>query len=119
MIEPPDDAVEAALALIEHLERASIELRLAVERADQILRYRAQGVPWRDIETDAARPLIIEILGRVHVGLGVAGSRFRRAEARALREEGLSVTEIGQLFGVTRQRASEIIKDRSGRGANP
>ncbi len=42
--------------------------------------------------------------------LADAGSRWRRAEARALHAEGLSMDVIAQLFGVTRQRVSSLLK---------
>ena len=44
------------------------------------------------------------------VALVDAGSRLRRAEARALHVEGMTMEQIADLFGVTRQRVSALLK---------
>ncbi len=49
------------------------------------------------------------MLSDVQEGLADAGSRWRRAEARALHREGLSMEKIAVLFGVTRQRVSALL----------
>jgi len=39
-----------------------------------------------------------------------AGSRLRRAEAHALHAEGMTMEQIAELFGVTRQRVSALLR---------
>ena len=41
--------------------------------------------------------------------LSDAGARFRRAQARALHDEGMTMDEIAKVFGCTRQRISTLI----------
>jgi predicted transcriptional regulator len=41
--------------------------------------------------------------------LAAYGSRVRRAEARVLHQEGLTMDQIAKLFGVTRQRISALL----------
>ena len=50
------------------------------------------------------------LLGRRLEDLATAGAAFRRAEARVLHEQALSMEAIGALFGVTRQRVSVLLK---------
>lgn len=105
-----DDLV---VALNENTERN----RLAIERTENIKRLRAQGEPWSAIVTDRPGPLIVELLSKNLAALTTAGSRLRRLEARALHEEGLSMERIGTLFGVTRQRISELLRQPANGGS--
>lgn len=105
-----DAAVEALAALITQMERTTAELEAASERAHQLVELRSTGRSWRDIVFQEERPLIIERITRALDDLGAAGSRFRREEARALQREDVSITDIGKLFGVTRQRASTLVQ---------
>ncbi len=41
-----------------------------------------------------------------------SGAAWRRAEARALHQEGISMDRIAQLFGVTRQRVSALLNSQ-------
>jgi len=45
--------------------------------------------------------------------LNTAASRLRRAQARALRDEGVGVQRIGSLLGVSHQRVSALLKPRN------
>ena len=84
----------------------------ALARADSIREQRAQGLPYREIVSHAQRPLIVELVASNMAVLAEAGSRLRRAEARALHDEGLTMDRIASLFGVTRQRISELLRQR-------
>lgn len=106
-----DDAVLRALddlttALQENVSRSEA----VMARADEIRRLRAQGLSYRDIVPEEDRPLIVQMIGDNLERLFEAGSRFRRAEARALHDEGLTMDRIAELFGVTRQRVSALLK---------
>lgn len=46
-----------------------------------------------------------------------AGTRFRQAKARALHDEGMTMEQIAELFGISRQRVSVLLHGRSRRGA--
>lgn len=39
------------------------------------------------------------------------GNRFRRLEARALYEEGLTMAQLAMVFGVSRQRVSALLRE--------
>jgi hypothetical protein len=94
------------------LEASMTELTAASERVAELQDLRAAGNPWIDIVIAEERPLVVERITHVLDELGEAGGRFRRAEALALHQEGVSLNRIGQLFGVSRQRASVLVKEK-------
>ncbi len=69
---------------------------------------RRAGRQWLQIVTDESRPLDVE---RISSGPAGAGSAWRRAQARALQEEHVSINRIAALFGVTRQRISALLRE--------
>jgi transposase len=108
-----DPAVQALVELKAGLERTVADLRSAAARADELIERRAGGVSWLDIVSKEEPPLVIETITRVLDELGELGSRFRREEALALQREDVSITKIGELFRVSRQRVSTILHTRS------
>jgi trimethylamine:corrinoid methyltransferase-like protein len=110
MTEGTDDgAVRALLELRVGLERTISELGAAAERADQLVELRRSGKSWYDIVSSEEPPLVIEAITRALDELGELGSRFRREEALALKRENVSITRIGELFRVSRQRVSTLL----------
>ena len=79
-------------------------------RARHIRARRLEGLPYRQIVADEDAPLIAALLTENIQRLEAAGTRFRQAEAHALHEEGMTMEEIGRLFGLTRQRISALIR---------
>ncbi|MFP5020375.1 hypothetical protein [Pseudonocardia phyllosphaerae] len=103
---------DAALADLDAQLAASIaDLELARHRVRQLQQWRDEGLPWRAIVPREERPLIVECVTRALDGLGAIGGRFRREEAVALHAEGESITGIGRLFGVSRQRVSAYLQE--------
>lgn len=100
------DAVEAALRRNEDLA-ASMR-----ERAGLLRERRAAGDSWRDIVEGERPPLVVQLVTTSAEALHDAGARLRRAEARALHEEGLAMDAIARHFGVTRQRISTLLRGR-------
>jgi hypothetical protein len=95
--------------LVTALQENSTRNSAAIQRAEEIKRERALGKPWSEI-VSGDQPLIVELLSQNLAALTTSGSRLRRLEARALHDEGLSMERIGRLFGVTRQRISELLR---------
>jgi hypothetical protein len=103
---------DAALAdLTEELAACLASLESALARTEELRKARGDGRTWRDAVSAEERPLIVERISEALERLGGAGSRWRREEARALRAEGLSISAVAALFGVTRQRASVLVRD--------
>lgn len=106
-----DDAGHAVDELRAQLVVTIGELQSAADRLEHLVRLRAAGRSWTDIVSQEDRPLIVETITGALDALGAVGGRFRREEALALRREGLSITRIGQLFGVSRQRISVLVRE--------
>jgi transposase len=104
-----DGAVRALIELRAGLERTITELGAAAERADQLIELRRRGRSWYDIVSSEEPPLVIEAITGVLDELGELGSRVRREEALALQREDVSITRIGELFRVSRQRVSTLL----------
>ena len=96
-------------ALDANVERAGrMKLRIA-----QIRDALSSGRPLRDIVPAEEPPLLPELLSQSVENLSAYGSRVRRLEARALHREGMTMEQIAQLFGVTRQRVAALLRDGS------
>lgn len=108
---PPADQVMVALdALLEVLDE-NIELAKRCRRRARHLRNeRHRGRAYRDIVPAGDEPLIVHMMRENLARLGAAASQLQHAEAKALYAEGMTMEEIGQLFGVTHQRVSAMLK---------
>jgi hypothetical protein len=102
-------------ALRGQLEHTIGQLTAAGERLEQLRAQRLSGRSWHEIVAHEERPLVVERITAALHDLGEVGGRFRREEALALQQEGMSMKRIGELFGVTRQRASAIVHSPSRR----
>lgn len=107
MPESADRALEELSAAVLQAQRT---LDVVLERAAVLRAGRAAGRAYADLVDEAARPLVVELITDVLDDLARAGAAFRRNEARALHEGGLSHEAIARLFGVTRQRVSALLK---------
>ena len=107
-----DDVVLAALDdLVVALRQNTQRNQIVEKRAKRIRAQRRRGLAYREIVASEPGPLIVELTRHNLEALLDAGSRLRRLEARALHDEGLTMQQIADLFGVTRQRVSELLKD--------
>lgn len=110
----PDDAVLAALdELLTVLLESAKRNQIAIRHADVIRLLRERGHRYSEIVPMEKRPLIVELVTESLNKLSQASSRFRRAEACALYSEGLTMAEIADLFGVTRQRIAALLPPSS------
>jgi hypothetical protein len=96
-----DAALDANIERAHRMKARIVELQEAFARGRQI----------REIIPDEEPPLIVQLLTESADALHVYGSRVRRAEARALHDEGLTMDQIARLFGVTRQRVSALLRE--------
>lgn len=113
-----DDAATRALAeLAEVLERTGAELVSLGARCRELAEWRRGGPPWREIVPDEVRPLVVERMTEILDRLADSGAAFRRAQARALIDEGLTRREVAELYGVTPQRVGALLKPPPAEGA--
>ena len=100
-------------ALEDNIERA----RKMKRRIAYIQRKRNSGAPYREIVDAEAPPPIVQLLSESSQTLDEHGARVRRTEALALHDEGMTMEQIAQTFGVTRQRVSALLRDARRNGS--
>jgi hypothetical protein len=106
-----DPVLEAMDNLIAVLDGICQQKSKIARRASLIRRRRAAGVQYSTIVPEEIPPLIVERARESLNDLLDAAGRLQRAEARALYAEGMSMDRIGSLFGVTRQRIADFLRD--------
>lgn len=108
--------MSAALRMIvEAVDANDRNNELIRRRAEHLLERRAQGASWGDAVRGEEPPLIVELLSQNMNRHAEVGGALRRAEAAALHADGLTMEAIADLFGVTRQRISQLLKSASSR----
>jgi hypothetical protein len=107
------DALGAVAAGLSSCEERMAQIRRRIAEIEGSLAY---GRPLRAIVSLDARPLAIELLTQCLSELQTAGVALRRAEAAALQRQGATISEIADLFGVSRQRVSTLL--RAGRAGS-
>ena len=105
-----DPVLEALEGLVRALRTNAARIDATIARAERIREQREAGLSYREIESGVDRPLIVELTRDNLAALVEAGSRLRRAEARALHAEGMTMEQIAELFGVSRQRVSALLR---------
>jgi len=100
-----------ALKGIDEATRENVQRSNAIQRRVEWMQERlAEGVTPSELIREEPRPAMVEMITMNIEALQILGSRLRQAEARALRADGVTMEEIAQLFGVTRQRISALLK---------
>lgn len=103
-----------ALADLEAAASDNLERSRQIQRRAHHLRTRLQaGADVTRLVEAESSPRMVELLTTNMTTLETAGAEFRAAEAMALRAEGLTIEAIASLFGVTRQRISALLKQKS------
>jgi len=111
-----EDAVLAALEdLTDAVERMAQAITMVSNRAAEIRACRERGMSYRAIVHTEDRPLIAGMLTETIARFEAAGTGFRQAQARALHQEGMTMEQIADLFGLTRQRISVLLHTPSHR----
>ena len=109
-----DEFLQALTALEDGLDDQRKRAGLIKKRIAQIRRRRAMGASYTEIVSSKDSPLIVQLLTESSIALDTWGADVRRAEARALYDEGLTMEQIAEQFGVTRQRVSALLRRTNG-----
>lgn len=102
--------MEALGALVVALQENLADTELAIQRANAIQALRTTGRTYRDILAETGKPVVVEIVTANLERLNSAGAALRHAEAKALHDEGLTMQQIAELYGVSRQRISALLR---------
>ena len=108
----PDPVLEALKDVVVAARANVVTWMGVMDRVDVVLELRRQGVSYRDMQVDTGVPIIDAISG-AQERLNAAAARFRRATARELQAEGMTAAEIARIFGVSRQRVSNLLDEDS------
>jgi DNA-directed RNA polymerase specialized sigma24 family protein len=110
MYRAEDEVLDALDALIDALNRIPGQIDFVATRAEVMRDERARGATYAEILNSGRGTLMPEVLTTNLTSVLGASSRLRRAAATALYAEGLSMDKIAQLFGVSRQRVSALLR---------
>jgi hypothetical protein len=105
-----DAFLEALTALEDTLADNQKRTTLIKKRIAQLRRLRSTGASYAEIVSTRDGPLIVQLLTQSSTALDTSGANVRRAEARALYAEGMTMEQIAERFGVTRQRVSILLR---------
>ncbi len=109
---PHRDSFLRAIADLEKaLDENSKRAELMKTRIAEIRRQREAGRTYRQIVDTEDAPLVVRLLTESSRALDETGARVRRTEALALHEEGMTMEQIADKFGVSRQRVSGLLRD--------
>jgi DNA-directed RNA polymerase specialized sigma24 family protein len=105
-----DEFLEALTALEHVLADHATRASLINKRIAQIRRLRSKGASYTEIVASNDGALIVQLLTESSTALDTCGANVRRAEAHALYAEGLTMEQIAERFGVSRQRVSTLLR---------
>ena len=105
------DEVLRALNELESVLRENAESeRLLFQRIAEVRLARENGQDWKAILADEDEPGTIQLVSMVLRRQSEASGYLRRSLVVALRAEGQSIPSIANLFGVTHQRVSNLLR---------
>jgi hypothetical protein len=121
MQENDAEVADAIDDMVEVLEATCAESDAAAHHANARRRGNgSRGAKGKSVQFDGTA--LVRRVSALQQRLSDAASRLRRAQARRLYDEGLSTERIAELFGVTRQRISALLRvddTRSLRNSRP
>ena len=107
-----DDAFLIALTELETAMEENWERNKAIRRRiAHIRRQRGKGATWSSIVSAETPPLVVQLVTDISRSLDEHGARVRRAQVLALHDEGMTMEQIAEKFGVTRQRVSSLLQE--------
>lgn len=105
-----DEFLTALTALEDVLADNGRRASLIKKRIAQLRRLRSKGTSYTELVSGDDSPLIVQLLTESSKALDTSGAIVRRAEAQALYAEGMTMEQIADRFGVTRQRVSTLLR---------
>jgi DNA-directed RNA polymerase sigma subunit (sigma70/sigma32) len=106
-----EEFMEALGELDRALDQTVDMARQMKDQIEHLRRATADGQPLREVVSAQQTPLIVQLLTESTNLLHTYGNRVRRTQALALHHQGMTMDEVAQLFGVTRQRVSALLRD--------
>ncbi len=114
-MEPSQSAArDEALTCLVELAAISGQLHRQISQFSQwasAVNQQAPGATYGAVLPLDKRVAMTEQISEAIKALSRDGNKFRRLEARALYEEGLTMTQLAAIFGVSRQRVSTLLRE--------
>ena len=101
-------ALDSLAAAIEDNVR---DERLLATRIRQLRADRTKGRSWHDLLGHKTHPPVLELSTRILGRATALSAALRRRLARGLRAEGATIPAIGEIFDVSHQRVSTLLRD--------
>jgi DNA-directed RNA polymerase specialized sigma subunit len=105
---------DEALTCLAELAAVSGELHRQISQFSQwaiAVNQQAPGMTYAETLPLDKRVAMTEQISEAIKALSRDGNKFRRLEARALYEEGLTMAQLAAIFGVSRQRVSTLLRE--------
>lgn len=113
-----DDALRMAMeAMVASIDDIDARLGPIRDRLTRALKLRDEGSSYSEMGSHLDGSPVIAMLGEVSEALIESAARLRRAAAFELYDEGMTMDQIAERFGVTRQRVSAILREARSRAA--
>jgi len=111
-----DEELEALDGLAATIEDNVRDERLLVRRIRELRADRTLGRSWHDVLGRKRHSAVLELSARVLGRATAFSSALRRRLAAGLRAEGATIPAIGEIFGVSHQRVSTLLRPRTSGG---
>jgi len=110
----PDPRLMAALDELDAALAENVTRSREIQRRVRLLhRQVGKGEALAPLVEAEDQPRTVEMITENIDTLQGIGARLRAVQAQALRDEGLTIAAIADLFGVTRQRVSALLKQKA------
>jgi hypothetical protein len=109
--QPHDELLEALEELLVVLRESTKRNQLAIRQGEVIRKLHQGGQTYGEIFVRDERSLIRQVTRDTVDQLVQASAKLRWAEVKALHDEGLTMDKIADLFGLTRQRISSLLRE--------
>lgn len=106
----PDPALDALKDLARALEENAADQRVLADRISSLVKVREGGSTWLAALEQEEEPATVQQVSTILARLSGASGNLRRNLVVALRQEGATIPVIAQLFGVTHQRVSNLLR---------
>ena len=105
---------DEALSCLAELATVSGELHRQISQFSDwalAVNQQAPSITYAEAMPLDKRVAMTEQISEAIKALSRDGNKFRRLEARALYEEGLTMAQLAAIFGVSRQRVSTLLRE--------
>lgn len=109
-----DDVLVALDRVVVGLQENARRIEAALARIEEIREQRQSGLSYAEIAEGETGPPVVGLITTSLLALDQVGHSLRASGALALRREGVTTARIAQIFGVSRQRITHLLRGAAG-----